>query len=127
MNQKMVSAHEYNEVASVAATYVEALKFGSIDMLAAVFHENSVTCGTVDGRLAGGGSGNPTADFIKMHGKSPEIDAHIDVLDITPTTAVVRVILEKDAVGAECNENLLLIKCDAGWTVIAKVFHQFAK
>lgn len=127
MNQKMVSANEYRDVTKVAAAYVEALRIGSIDMLADIFHKNSVTYGTVDGALVGGGTGNPTADFIRRYGKSPEIDAHIDVLDITPTTAVVRVIMERDAIGAECNENLVLIKLDNGWTVIAKVFHQFDK
>lgn len=127
MNQKIVSANEYKEVTKVAAKYVEALRIGNIDMLTDIFHKDSVTYGTVDGELAGGGSSNPTAAFIKMYGKSPEIDAHIDVLDITPTTAVVRVIMEKDAIGSECNENLILIKLDNGWTVIAKVFHQFDK
>lgn len=127
MNQKTVSADEYKEVAGVAANYVEALRIGSIDMLADIFHKDSVTYGTVNGELVGGGSSNPAAEFIKINGKSPEIDAHIDVLDISPTTAVVRIIMEKDAIGSDCNENLLLIKLDAGWTVIAKVFHQFDK
>lgn len=127
MNKKAVSANEYNDVASLAAQYVEALRTGNIDMLADIFHKDSVTYGTVNGELVGGGTGNPTADFISMHGKSPEIVAHIDVLDITPTSAVVRVILEKDAIGSDCSENLLLIKLDKGWTIIAKVFHQFDK
>lgn len=127
MNQKIVSADEYKDVTNVAVKYIEALRTGNIDMLTDIFHKDSVTYGTVDGGLVGGGSNNPTAAFIKMYGKSPEIDAHIDVLDITPTTAVVRVIMEKDAIGSECNENLMLIKLDDGWTVIAKVFHQFDK
>lgn len=127
MNKKMVPAREYKNVTNVAAKYVEALRTGNIDVLAEIFHKNSVTYGTVDGRLVGGGSSNPAADFIRMNGKSPEIDAHIDVLDMTPTTAVVRIVMEKDAVGSECNDNLVLIKLDEGWTVIAKVFHQFEK
>ena len=127
MNQKMVSANEYNEVVSVVTKYVVALRVGSIDMLADVFHRDSVAYGTVNGELVGGVSGNPTADFINTYGKSPEIDVHVDVLDITPTTAVVRIIMEKDAVGSDCNENQLLVKCDKGWTVVAKVFHQFDK
>ena len=127
MNQKMMSANEYKNVTRVAAQYVEAVRIGNIDMLAGIFNKNSVTYGTVNGELVGGGSSNPTADFIRKYGKSPDLDAHIDVLDITPTTAVVRLIMEGDAVGSECNENLLLIKLDGSWTVIAKVFHQFDK
>ena len=126
MKQRTVSANDYNDVTNVAAKYVEALRIGSVDMLADIFHEDSVTYGTVEGRLLGG-SGNPTADFIKNYGKSPEIVSHIDVLDITPSTAIVRIVSENDAVGADCNDYLMLIKLDGGWTVIAKVFHQFDK
>lgn len=93
-------------------------------MLVDIFHKDCVTYGTVNGELIGG-AGNPTADFIINYGKSPEIVSHIDVLDITPTTAVVRIVMEKDAVGSDCNDYLSLIKLDKGWTVIAKVFHQF--
>ena len=126
MNQRTVSAAEYNDVIKVAERYVEALRIGSIDMLADIFHKDSVTYGTVNGQLMGG-AGNPTVDFIKNYGKSPDITTHIDVLDITPTTAVVRIVSEKDAVGSDCNDYLMLIKLDCGWTVIAKVFHQFDK
>ncbi len=122
MKQKMVSANDYKEVTDVAAKYVEALRIGSTEMLAAIFHKDSVTYGTVNGQLVGG-SGNPTVAFIKINGGSPALDSHIDVLDITPTTAVVRVILEKDAIGADSNEFLTLVKLDKGWTVIAKVFN----
>ena len=124
MSQRTVSAHEYKDVYTLAARYVEALRVGSVDMLAEVFHKDCVTYGTVNGQLMGGGS-NPTADFINNYGKSPEIVFHIDVLDITPTTANVRIVMEKDAVGSDCNDYLMFIKLDTGWAVIAKVFHQF--
>lgn len=126
MNQKIVSANDYKDVTNVAARYIEALKIGSINMLAEIFHKDAVTYGTVNGEIVGG-TGNPTIDFIKTNGKSPEIVSHIDVIDITPTTAVVRLVMEKDATDSDCNENLMLIKSNDGWTVIAKVFHQFDK
>lgn len=126
MNQRMVSTNEYKEVISVATKYVEALRVGSVDMLTNIFHKDCVTYGTVNGVVMGGIS-NPTIDFIKNYGKSPEIISHIDVLDITPTTAVVRVVMEKDAVGSDCNDYLTFIKLDHGWTIVAKVFHQFDK
>ena len=119
-----VSVDGYKEVTHTVVKYVEAIRIGSIDMLADAFHKDSVTYGFVDGSLMGGSS-NPTADFIRKNGKSPGIDAHIDVLDMTPTTAIVRVITGNDASGADCNEYLTLVKDDNGWAVIAKVFHQF--
>lgn len=54
MNQRTVSANEYNNVVDVAAKYVEALRVGSVEMLADIFHKDSVTYGTVNGELMGG-------------------------------------------------------------------------
>lgn len=125
MNHNPVSATEYNSVTNVVAKYVEAIRIGDIDMLADIFHKKATACGTVNGQFVGGSGSNPAADFIKQNGKSPEIVFCIDVLDITPTTAIVRLVMEKDAIGAECNAYLTLIKLDGNWSVIAKVFHQF--
>ena len=127
MNQKTTPDNDYNEVINATAKCVEAVRTGNIDMLADIFHEDCVTYGTVDGKLMGGAGGNPTADFIKNYGPSPEMISRIDVLDITPTTAIVRVANEKDAVDSKCNDYLSFIKIDNHWTVIAKVFHQFDK
>lgn len=124
MNQKAVSVKEYEEVINTIAKYIEALRVGSVAMLTDSFHKDSVAYGTVNGQLVGGAS-NPTADFIRNYGKSPDIEAHVDVLDITPTTAVVRIVSEKDAVGSDCIEYQTLIKLDKGWAIVAKVFHQF--
>jgi hypothetical protein len=124
MNQRTVSASEYQDVANLAAKYVEALRIGNVAMLDEIFHKDCVTYGTVNGQLMGGAS-NPTADFINNYGKSPNIISHIDVLDITPTTAIVRIVMAKDAVDSDCNDYLSFIKIDNVWRVIAKVFHQF--
>ncbi|PHI30667.1 hypothetical protein CRN84_15640 [Budvicia aquatica] len=126
VNQRTVSANEYKNVTEAATKYVEALRTGNVDMLSDVFHKDCVTYGTVNGELMGGAS-NPTADFIQNYGKSPEIIFHIDILDITPTTAVVRIVMEKDAVGSDCNDYLSFIKLDKRWAVISKIFHQFEK
>lgn len=126
MAKKTVSADEYKNVADVAAKYVEALRVGSVEMLSNAFHNDSVTYGTVEGKIMGG-AGNPTADFIHDYGKSPDINTRIDVLDITPSTAIVRVIADNDAIGSDCTEYLTFIKLKHGWTIIAKVFHQFDK
>ena len=64
-------------------------------------------------------------DFVKKNGKAPDITTRLDVLAITPTTAVVRVDMEKDAIGADYNDFLTLIKLAGTWKVIAKVYHQF--
>lgn len=124
VNKKLVPANEFKAVTSIVARYIEALRVGNVGMLSESFHKNSVTYGTVDGKLMGGDL-NATVDFINKHGKSSEIEAHVDVLDITPTSAVVRVVAEKDAVDSDSIEFLTLIKIDGRWAIFAKVFHQF--
>lgn len=63
--------------------------------------------------------------FVQKNGKVREIVTHLDVLAVTPTTALVRVDMEKDAIGADYNDFLTLIKTNGDWKVIAKVYHQF--
>ena len=47
------------------------------------------------------------------------------MLAITPTTAVVRVDMEKDAIGADYTDFHTLIKLDGTWHIIAKVFQMY--
>lgn len=119
----MVSANEYKDVVNTVAKYVEALRIGSVDMLADSFQKDAVTYGIVNGELVSGS--NLAASFIQMNGKSPEIESHIDVIDITSNTAVVRIVTENDAIGADCKAYLTLVRPDKGWAIVAMVFHEF--
>ena len=47
----------------------------------------------------------------------------LDVLAITPTTAVVRVNMEGDAIGADYTDFHTLIKLGDTWPIVAKVYH----
>lgn len=64
-------------------------------------------------------------DFVRSAGPAPELKGRIDELAITPTTAVVRIDMEKDAAGACCNDCLSLIKLDGRWQAVSKLSHQF--
>ena len=44
---------------------------------------------------------------------------------VTPTTAVVRVDMEKDAAGADYTDFHTLINIDGKWQIVAKVFHMY--
>jgi Putative lumazine-binding len=123
-NIKAVPTNEYNAVIAVAQKYVEGLRIGSVEGIAEAFHKDAVMYGFTNGELLGGPIGN-LFDFVRKNGKAPEITTRLDVLAITPTTAVVRVDMEKDAIGADYNDYLTLIKIDGDWKVIAKVYHQF--
>ncbi|MEK1836319.1 hypothetical protein AB7M22_003127 [Pseudomonas sp. ADAK2 TE3594] len=123
-NIKAVPTAEYNAVIAVANQYVEGLRAGSTEGVAKAFHQDAVMYGFTNGQLLGGPIKN-LFDFVQKNGSAPDITTRLDVLAITPTTAVVRVDMEKDAIGADYNDYLTLIKIDGAWKVIAKVYHQF--
>lgn len=125
-NIKAVPTAEYNAVIATANQYVEGLRVGSAEGVAQAFHKDAVMYGFTNGELLGGPIKN-LFDFVKNNGDAPDITTRLDVLAITPTTAVVRVDMEKDAIGADYNDYLTLIKIDGTWKVIAKVYHQFEK
>lgn len=123
-NIKIVSTQEYEQVIATAAKYVEGLRVGSVEGVAEAFHDDAVIYGITNGELLAGPIKN-LYDFVQTNGKAPDIKTRLDVLAMTPTTAVVRVDMENDAIGADYNDFLTLIKLDGVWTVVAKVFHQF--
>jgi len=49
----------------------------------------------------------------------------LDVLAITPTTAVVRVNMEGNAIGADYTDCPTLIKLGDTWRIVAKVYHMY--
>lgn len=123
-NIKAVPTQDYDDVIATASKYVEGLRLGSVEGVADAFHKDAVMYGFTNGELLGGPIKN-LYDFVKKNGKAPDITTRLDVLAITPTTAVVRVDMEKDAIGADYNDFLTLIKLAGTWKVIAKVYHQF--
>jgi len=123
-NIKAVPTSEYSAVIATANQYVEGLRVGSPEGVAQAFHKDAVMYGFTNGELLGGPIEN-LFDFVQKNGSAPEITTRLDILAITPTTAVVRVDMEKDAIGADYNDYLTLIKIDGTWKVIAKVYHQF--
>lgn len=123
-NIKAVPTRDYSAVVAVVQQYVDGLRVGSVDGVAKAFHPKAVMYGFTNGELLGGPIQN-LFDFVQKNGKAADIVTHLNVLAITPTTAVVRVDMEKDAIGADYNDYLTLIKIDGDWKVIAKVYHQF--
>jgi hypothetical protein len=120
-NIKSVPTQDYEEVVSTVAKYVEGLRVGSADRVAEAFHMDAVMYGLTNGELLGGPIKN-LYDFVEKNGTAPEIKTRIDVLAITPTTAVVRVDMEKDAIGADYADFHTL---NGTWHIIAKVYHMY--
>lgn len=66
-------------------------------------------------------------DFVEKNGPAPNIRTQIDVLVITPSTAILRVDMENDAIGANYSDFHTLIKLDGTWYIITKVYHMYGK
>jgi hypothetical protein len=123
-NVKTVSIQDYDAVLSSASKYAEGLRTGSIAVTRDAFHSDAIMYGFNDGALVGGPISN-LYDFVENFGSAPEMSTRLDVIAITPTTAVVRVDMENDAIGRDYIDFLTLIKLEGAWKVIAKAFHQF--
>jgi hypothetical protein len=123
-NIKTVPTKDFEDVVATVSKYVEGLRVGSVASLAQAFHNDAVMYGFTDGELHSGPIKN-LYDFVEKNGTAPNIKTRLDVLAITPTTAVVRVDMEKDAVGADYTDFHTLIKLDGTWQIIAKVYHMY--
>jgi hypothetical protein len=95
-----VSTKGFEDVVATVAKYVKGLRVGSVSGLAQAFHKDAVMYGLTNSELLGGPIKN-LYDFVEKNGKAPDIKTRLDVLAITPTTAMVRVDMEKDVVGAD--------------------------
>jgi Putative lumazine-binding len=121
-NIKTVPTKDFENVIATVAKYVEGLRVGSVTDLSQAFHKDAVMYGFTNGKLLGGPIKN-LYDFVEKNGTAPEIKTRLDVLAITPTTAMVRVDMEKDAIGADYMDFHTLIKIDDTWKIVAKVYH----
>ncbi|KAF1317461.1 hypothetical protein FI667_g14765, partial [Globisporangium splendens] len=121
-NVKTIATQEFDNVIATAQKYVDGLRIGSSKAVAQAFHQDAVMYGFTDGGLLGGPIQN-LYDFVDTNGDAPEIKTRLDVLAITPTTAVVRVDMEKDAAGVDYTDFHTLIKINGSWVIVAKVFH----
>ena len=123
-NIKTVRTKDLEDVVATVSKYVEGLRVGNISDLSQAFHKDAVMYGFTNGELLGGPIKN-LYDFVEKNGTASDIKTRIDVLAITPTTAVVRVDMEKDAIGADYTDFHTLIKINGTWRIIAKVYHMY--
>jgi len=125
-NIKTIPTKDYEDVVATVSKYVEGLRVGSVTEISQAFHKEAIMYGYTDYKMLGGPIKN-LYDFVEKNGTAPDIKTQIDILAITPTTAVVRVDMEKDAIGADYTDFHTLIKLDGTWRIIAKVYHMYDK
>ncbi|KAB8228877.1 hypothetical protein ETB97_012720 [Aspergillus alliaceus] len=123
-NNKTIPTAQYDEVIATATKYVDGLRSGSATGVSQAFHSDATMYGLLNGTLLGGPIKN-LYTYVDQHGSAANIKTRLDVIGITPTTAVVKVDMEKDASGTDYTDFLTLIKLDGKWQTIAKVFHAY--
>ncbi|MQB07946.1 hypothetical protein DXT91_28325 [Agrobacterium tumefaciens] len=123
-NIKIIPTQEYEDIIATVMKYVDGLKVGDAKLVAEAFHGDATMYGFTNGTLLGGPIKN-LYDFVDENGTAPDIKVRLDILAITPSTAVVRVDMEKDAIGADYMDLHTLLKQDGKWSIIAKVFHMY--
>jgi hypothetical protein len=111
-NIKIISTKDYEDVVETVKKYVEGLRIGSAATISNAFNKDSVMHEYANSGLLGGPIDN-LYDIVKKNGTVLDIKTHLDILAITPTTAVVRVDMEKDAIGANYTDFHTLIKSTA--------------
>lgn len=126
INKNINSVQDYKAVLKTVQGYVDGLQTGSVEDLKKIFHKEAVMYGFTNDGLSEG-SINNLYDYMKEFGKAPNIKTHLDVLGLTPTTAVVQVRMEEDAAGMDFTDFHSLLKVGGKWHVVAKLFHQYDK
>ncbi|KAG8165181.1 hypothetical protein KVR01_005456 [Diaporthe batatas] len=124
-NIKTIPTSEYDAVVKTVQTYVDGLAAGDNNIMRHAFHKDATMYGFIADKLLEGPIAN-LYGYVDSVGKAPNLKARLDVLGITPTTAVVKVDMEKDASGNNYTDFHTLIKLDNKWTIIGKTFHTYA-
>lgn len=125
-NKNINTVEDYDAVLKVVQGYVDGLREGSVEQLKKTFYKDAVMYGHLGGVLSEG-SINNLYTYIEQFGAAPEIKAHLSLLHKTPTTAIVRVEMEKDAANEDFTDYHSLIKINNEWKVVAKLFHLYNK
>jgi len=123
-NIKVIPTADYEAVKAALDGYLEGLTVGNFDRITDSFWEDATMHGFTAGGLTEGSYQN-LKPYVDQFGAAPDSKCHLDVLAITPSTAVIRIDLEDNADGTDYTDFHTLIKQDGTWKVIAKVFHQY--
>lgn len=125
-NQNISTVKDHEEVAATIQRYCDGLRDANIEKLKSAFYKNAIMYGlSPDGLLEG--SIDNLYKFVERFGGAKDVRVHIDVLDMTTTTAVVKVTMENDAQGGDFTDYHSLMKLDGRWQVISKLYHMYDK
>ena len=123
-----VAISDYDAVVQVIEKYyVGGGRTGDKSLLEHAFHPDAIMYGYERDGARSEGSWRQLNDYISQYGGSESIKTRVDVVAITPQTAVVKLEMENSPSGATYTDFHTLFKFDDGWKIIAKVFYTHAE
>lgn len=124
---KRTTISDYSNIISTVQKYLDGCNEGKSQIMKPAFDDEAVMFGAkADGTLEAKGTINNLYAIVDSVGADENGQSRIDVLDSTPTTAVVRVIIENWH-GLTFTDYHSLIKIDGQWKIVAKVYNTFAE
>ncbi|MDE7032799.1 MAG: nuclear transport factor 2 family protein [Muribaculaceae bacterium] len=114
---------EYEAVAKAAEKFVKSVAEGNSEYAKALFTEDAVLFGMLDGVLEHG-SIEQFYRNVDTVGAGDNSKARIDVLAVEETVAVVRVLEEGWGGRIDFTDFLLLLKLNGEWKCVAKAYNQ---
>lgn len=114
---------EYEAVAKAAEKFVKSVAEGNSEYAKALFTEDAVLFGMLDGVLEHG-SIEQFYRYVDTVGAGDNFKARIDVLAVEETVAVVRVLEEGWGGRIDFTDFLLLLKFNGEWKCVAKAYNQ---
>ena len=125
-NFNPTSSSEIDAVVKTVEKYINGIKTANIETLKQAFYPSATMHGYIGDDLSAGPI-DPLFALIEACGPMDGLKSRIDVLDITGTTAVVRVTMEHADHDRDYTDFHTLYKQREGgsWRIIAKVFHLY--
>jgi len=105
--------------------YIESGRQANSKIMKPMTHGDATMYWAADGRITGGPI-QELFDRIDARDPSPDVTHEIHALDITETTAIVRVELDNWG-GKKFSDHLSFIKTEQGWKLMHKIFYHHEK
>lgn len=114
---------DYRAVKEAAMKFVRSVAEGDSSYAKRLFVDEAVLFGYLDGKLEHG-SIEQFYRNVDTVAAGEQFEAHVDVLMLEETLAVVRVLEEKWGGRIDFTDVLLLLKIDGEWRCVAKAYNQ---
>ncbi|KAG7394224.1 hypothetical protein PHYBOEH_005479 [Phytophthora boehmeriae] len=125
MTYKEFNAQHLDELSQLGAKYAQGIRSASRKLLSEeVFHKDAIIYGTVLGSFMGGPI-EKLYQLVDGRSESSNMTYHVDVVDATPTTGVLRVHLDNLVTGVSYIDLLSAVKIDGKWRIVCKVLQEY--